>query len=83
MYWWGPRFSGERAILGVVSPLKCIRLCKQQMQQQHDAADLSAGDRQHITALEWTHRRGSDKCGGDAASCQNSLTTCIICIHCT
>jgi len=35
---------GELAILGVVPPLKCIRLCKQQTPQRHGTADLSTGN---------------------------------------
>jgi len=30
------------AILGVVPPIECIRLCKQQTSKKHRAADLSA-----------------------------------------
>jgi len=39
-----PDPSGEGTVLGVVPPLKSVRLCKQQTRQQHGAADLSAGD---------------------------------------
>ena len=59
------------AVLEVVPPLKCIRLCyKQQTQQQHGAADLSAGAARHgesETRMDSPAAEvGSDKCRGDA-----------------
>jgi len=74
---WIPR---GRAIFGGVCslPLKYITLCKQQMLQQHRAADLSTG------AASWRKMwfqnglacRKGDKCRGDVAFRLNALTTC-------
>ena len=63
---------------GVVPPLKYIRSYKQQTAQQHGAADLSAGAARHgeSEAQNGLTRRVGDRCGGDAAFRQNSLSTC-------
>ena len=53
--------------LGVVPPLKCIILRKQQTPQQHGAADLSTGAARHgeSSASELTHPpQGVTSAGG-------------------
>jgi len=57
----GPEFHLPLNFWGVVSPLKCIRLCKQQTAQQHGAADLSAGAVRHgeSAVLAWTRPMGA------------------------
>jgi len=67
--------------LGVVLPLRCITLCKQQTVQQHGAVAVRRGQR--VTAKARLHnglitRRVGDKYAGDAASRRNSLTTCLL-----
>jgi len=73
---WGPGSPPvEGAILGVVPPLKCIRLCKQQTSQQHGATDLCAGT-VHLgksTASEWALPLQGWQVQRRYGFCQNSV----------
>ena len=78
-YWGSGSLKTRGSWEGVVPPFECIKLCKQQTPQQKGFADLSAGDSTpRRKRSEWTHPPQADKCGGDAAFRQNSLTTCYI-----
>ena len=62
-----PQEKDNFCLGGVVPPLKCIILRKQQTPQQHGAADLSTGAARHgeSSASEWTHPpQGVTSAGG-------------------
>jgi len=62
-----PRGIGN---FGGCSPLKCIRLCKQQTPQRHGTADLSTGNSASRPMRDFTMHSpdtGGDRSGDEAA----------------